>query len=241
MPAAGERGTSSSASPVALAIPRTWQAKPALRHIATIGAARALRRRGDRRLAARPLRRSTSPSSSRRCSRSSASPRGEGRGARPADHRPRAPPLRRRHGARRGPRVRALLPRFPHRRARRARPQPPPPRGRGELPPGRARSHRVSPSTSRASSAAARVVGRRFLARRRASSRSRSSSSRRCSSSLFPRVGLSLLLLNHPHAGRMVGFSDHVDLGQVGVLRDDPSHRAARSTSAPSSAPPRRA
>jgi transglutaminase-like putative cysteine protease len=40
---------------------------------------------------------------------------------------------------------------------------------------------------------------------------------------LFPRVGLSLLLLNHPHAGRMVGFSDHVDLGQVGVLRSDPS------------------
>jgi protein-glutamine gamma-glutamyltransferase len=40
---------------------------------------------------------------------------------------------------------------------------------------------------------------------------------------LFPRVGLSLLLLNHPHQGRMVGFSDHVDLGQVGVLRSDPS------------------
>ncbi len=40
---------------------------------------------------------------------------------------------------------------------------------------------------------------------------------------LFPRVGLSLLLLNHPHAGRMIGFSDHVDLGDVGVLRDDPT------------------
>ena len=40
---------------------------------------------------------------------------------------------------------------------------------------------------------------------------------------LFPRVGLSLLLLNHPRSGRMVGFSDHVDLGQVGVLRSDPS------------------
>ena len=40
---------------------------------------------------------------------------------------------------------------------------------------------------------------------------------------IFPRVGLSLLLLSHPHAGRMVGFSDHVDLGQVGVLRSDPS------------------
>lgn len=40
---------------------------------------------------------------------------------------------------------------------------------------------------------------------------------------LFPRVGLSLLLLNHPHSGRMVGFSDRVDLGEVGVLRTDPS------------------
>jgi hypothetical protein len=40
---------------------------------------------------------------------------------------------------------------------------------------------------------------------------------------IFPRVGLSLLLLNHPHSGHMVGFSDHVDLGDVGVLRTDPS------------------
>jgi protein-glutamine gamma-glutamyltransferase len=40
---------------------------------------------------------------------------------------------------------------------------------------------------------------------------------------LFPRVGLSLLLLNHPRSGRMVGFSDTVDLGQVGVLRSDPA------------------
>ena len=40
---------------------------------------------------------------------------------------------------------------------------------------------------------------------------------------LFPRVGLSLLLLNHPRSGRMVGFSDKVDLGEVGVLRSDPS------------------
>ena len=40
---------------------------------------------------------------------------------------------------------------------------------------------------------------------------------------LFPRVGLSLLLLNHSHAGRMIGFSEHVDLGDVGVLRDDPT------------------
>lgn len=40
---------------------------------------------------------------------------------------------------------------------------------------------------------------------------------------LFPRVGLSLLLLHPPRPGRMVGFSDHVDLGEVGVLRTDPS------------------
>ncbi len=40
---------------------------------------------------------------------------------------------------------------------------------------------------------------------------------------LFPRVGLSLLLLNHPRSGRMIGFSDHVDLGDVGVLREDPT------------------
>lgn len=40
---------------------------------------------------------------------------------------------------------------------------------------------------------------------------------------LFPRVGLSLLLLNHSARGRMVGFSDHVDLGEVGALRSNPS------------------
>jgi transglutaminase-like putative cysteine protease len=39
----------------------------------------------------------------------------------------------------------------------------------------------------------------------------------------FPRVGLSLLLLNRPTSGRMVGFSDHVDLGGVGTLRTDPT------------------
>ncbi len=40
---------------------------------------------------------------------------------------------------------------------------------------------------------------------------------------LFPRVGLSLLLINHARPGRMVGFSDRVDLGDVGVLRNDPA------------------
>lgn len=40
---------------------------------------------------------------------------------------------------------------------------------------------------------------------------------------LFPRVGLSLLLLNHSRPERMIGFSDRVDLGGVGRLRSDPT------------------
>lgn len=40
---------------------------------------------------------------------------------------------------------------------------------------------------------------------------------------LFPRVGLSLLLLNHSRSSRMIGFSDRVDLGGVGKLRSDPA------------------
>jgi transglutaminase-like putative cysteine protease len=40
---------------------------------------------------------------------------------------------------------------------------------------------------------------------------------------LFPRVGLSLLLLNHSRPERMVGFSERVDLGGVGKLRLDPT------------------
>jgi transglutaminase-like putative cysteine protease len=40
---------------------------------------------------------------------------------------------------------------------------------------------------------------------------------------LFPRVGLSLLLMNRAHSGRMIGFSGRVDLGEVGVLRSDPT------------------
>lgn len=40
---------------------------------------------------------------------------------------------------------------------------------------------------------------------------------------MFPRVGLSLLLLNHTRPTRVVGFSDHVDLGGVGKLRADPT------------------
>jgi len=39
----------------------------------------------------------------------------------------------------------------------------------------------------------------------------------------FPRVGLSLLLLQPPKKARLVGFSDRVDLGVVGKLHADPS------------------
>jgi transglutaminase-like putative cysteine protease len=40
---------------------------------------------------------------------------------------------------------------------------------------------------------------------------------------VFPRVGLSLLLLNHRNGDRMIGFSDKVDLGEVGAIRDVPA------------------
>jgi len=39
----------------------------------------------------------------------------------------------------------------------------------------------------------------------------------------FPRVGLSFLLLNRNLATRQIGFSPRVDLGEVGVLRDNPA------------------
>ncbi|MEJ7734327.1 MAG: DUF3488 and transglutaminase-like domain-containing protein [Polyangiaceae bacterium] len=39
----------------------------------------------------------------------------------------------------------------------------------------------------------------------------------------FPRVGLSLLLLQRPQSTRMVGFTGTVNLGVVGMLRDDPA------------------
>ncbi len=38
----------------------------------------------------------------------------------------------------------------------------------------------------------------------------------------FPRVGLSLLMLNQ-RTSLVIGFSDRVDLGRVGLLRDDPT------------------
>lgn len=40
---------------------------------------------------------------------------------------------------------------------------------------------------------------------------------------LFPRVGLSLLLLQSQQGKRMIGFSEHIDLAQVGTLREDPT------------------
>jgi hypothetical protein len=57
---------------------------------------------------------------------------------------------------------------------------------------------------------------------------------------VFPRVGLSLLLLNRPKGGRMIGFSGKVDLGQIGTLRTDPTI-ALRVTPAglPNPPPPR--
>lgn len=39
----------------------------------------------------------------------------------------------------------------------------------------------------------------------------------------FPRVGLSLLFFNRSSSERMVGFSDRIDLGEVGSLRADPT------------------
>ncbi len=40
---------------------------------------------------------------------------------------------------------------------------------------------------------------------------------------LFPRVGLSLLTITPPSPTRVVGFSDHVDLGGIGRLRTNPT------------------
>ncbi len=49
----------------------------------------------------------------------------------------------------------------------------------------------------------------------------------------FPRVGLQLLLLNRPRSDRMVGFSDHVDLGEVGELKNGNSSIALRFSDVP--------
>lgn len=39
----------------------------------------------------------------------------------------------------------------------------------------------------------------------------------------FPRVGLSLLLFDQNKSGRMIGFSDRINLGEVGALQSDPT------------------
>jgi transglutaminase-like putative cysteine protease len=57
---------------------------------------------------------------------------------------------------------------------------------------------------------------------------------------LFPRVGLSLLLLGHSHSTRMIGFSDRVDLGGVGKLRSDPTiAMRVQPSRLPANPPPR--
>jgi len=57
---------------------------------------------------------------------------------------------------------------------------------------------------------------------------------------LFPRVGLSLLLLGHSHSTRMIGFSDRVDLGGVGKLRTDPTiAMRVQPSRLPANPPPR--
>ncbi len=57
---------------------------------------------------------------------------------------------------------------------------------------------------------------------------------------LFPRVGLSLLLLNHPHPGRMVGFTDHVKIDEVGLIRSNPQMALRfELDNMPSPSPPR--
>jgi len=40
---------------------------------------------------------------------------------------------------------------------------------------------------------------------------------------LFPRVGLQMLLLQSQRSNRLIGFSEHIDLQQVGKLREDPT------------------
>ncbi len=40
---------------------------------------------------------------------------------------------------------------------------------------------------------------------------------------LFPRVGLQMLLLQSQRSNRLIGFSEHIDLAQVGKLREDPT------------------
>ena len=56
----------------------------------------------------------------------------------------------------------------------------------------------------------------------------------------FPRVGLSLLMLEPSRPTRMVGFSDQVDLGRIGALHSDPTIAMRISYPAlPAEPPPR--
>ncbi len=57
---------------------------------------------------------------------------------------------------------------------------------------------------------------------------------------IFPRVGLSLMLLNRPKSGRMIGFSGKVDLGQIGTLRSDPTIALRITMPKKKKKPPRR-
>ncbi|MBK7396825.1 MAG: DUF3488 domain-containing protein [Myxococcales bacterium] len=58
---------------------------------------------------------------------------------------------------------------------------------------------------------------------------------------LFPRVGFSLLLFQSQHPGRITGFSDSVDLSNVGKLREDPAIVVRfRLSDPPTGAPPQK-
>ena len=225
-----QRRCSSSASPLALAIPeeladdarRSGTSRPSARSRSSSSQGRAPRSRALAARRRRRVRRAAPDHPPRDAAR---------RRARPADHRPRAPPLRRRHRARRRAHLRALLPRLPRRRAR-ARSSSATCAARSRATTARARAiARVCPSTCRASCGAAASSGGSFLAAT-------------CLLSipiflftatlfvLFPRVGLSLLLLNHPPRGAHDRLLRHVDLGRRRRAARRPVDRAAlrRST-----------
>ena len=205
----------------ALAVPEAWQSRPALRHFATIAPLALLARAG--RAAARravPARRRGRVRRAR--SRSSASRRAGGPRTTSRSSSSRCCTSSRAPCSAAASTYGLCFLGFLVVAPGRARPEPPPARGRGQLPPGRARPHR--PARRRAAHPAKPARRRaRTSSAPRACSRSPSSLFTAALFVLFPRVGLSLLLLNHPHAGRMIGFSEHVDLGDVGVLRDDPT------------------
>jgi hypothetical protein len=212
--------SSSSGLVLALAVRSPGRRKPAMRHLATRAASRSSPCRADassrREPAARRRHRVR-----RRLQIIRLATRG--RGARSAGHRARAVAPRRRHGARRRPRLRgcfvgvlvvapgALV--LSHLRRE----------VEGNYRQG-ARDRTGLPVDVPRILRSRRVVGRGFLATT-------------CLLSvpiflftaalfvMFPRVGL-LAPAPQP-ADRMIGFSDKVDLGEVGVLRDRPDDRDA--------------